>query len=105
MCCKKADESLVLCHDLSPRRCRCNSETGSHDESGAASTSVAFGAGERGNHQAGATVSVSLVPAKVYVSASAKAAAEAPEDVSGAAAGAPGAAKDNDADATAEPDG
>eukprot|EP00903_Cladosiphon_okamuranus_P019894 g18286.t1 len=80
-------------------------ETGSQDESGAASSSVAFGGGERGNQQVGAVVSVSLVPAKVHVSASAKAAAEEPEEVSPAAARVPGAAKGNDADATSEPEG
>lgn len=83
------------------------SETGSKDESGASSSLLAYGGGERegGDQQPGAAarLSVSLVPAKVYVSASAKAAAEGPDDVSdaAAAAGVPGTAKGSGADATA----
>lgn len=82
------------------------SETGSKDESGASSSLLAHGGGERegGDQQPGAAarLSVSLVPAKVYVSASAKAAAEGPDDVSDAAAtGVPGTAKGSGADATA----
>ena len=88
---------------------RSNSEMGSKDESGASSSLLAYGGGEKDgdDQQPGATVkvSVSLVPAKVYVSASAKAAAEGPDDVSDAAAGVPGTAKASDAESTAEPEG
>lgn len=59
-------------------------EIGSKDGSGVSSTLLAYGGGGRGNKQPAAPVSVSLEPAKAkdFVSASAKAAAEGPEDAS-----------------------
>lgn len=107
--CYQTTDHLYFCHDFSRLRCVCNSETGSKDESGAASSLLAYGGGERGDQQPGVVVSVSLVPAKVYVSSSAKAAAEGPDDVSGSAADIPetvkGTVEGSGADATAEPDG
>lgn len=81
-------------------------ETGTEDESGAASSLVAYGGGGGGDHHPAAAVSVSLVPAKVYVSASAKAAAQGPNDASDSAE-VPGAAQPSGAcpKSSPEPDG
>ncbi|CAM9748039.1 unnamed protein product [Pylaiella littoralis] len=69
-------------------------EAGAEDESGAASSSVAHGRGRGGgggDHKPAAAASVTLVPAKIYVSPSAKAAAQGPTDASDSAQ-VPGAA-------------
>lgn len=74
---------------------------------------LAYGGGERGGgvgQQPAVAVSVSLVPAKMYVSPSAKAAAEGPDDVPvtvpvsvpDSAAEVPGTVKSNGAGADAD---